>query len=303
MGVQMHVAHSSVFKGAAIYAGGVYHCAAGNVGTALLNCGGLSNATNGGASYSSTLAQSEQYLDQQSAAGTIDPSSNLAGKPVYLWSGTNDTVVNPLEMADLNSEYAKYGAKITFDNAFPAEHGWESPDGELACGTKGAPFMISCNSGAQAYDSVKTWLGLFLGKLNPRATGPLAGTLMKFDQTEFGNVANESLDTAGLVFVPQACKTQSTCGFVLAMHGCQQSQSFIGSKFALESGINEWADTNNLIVLYPYTVPSSNAQAYNPQACFDWFAYSNTDDQSYALKSGLQLTTLYRMVQRVTGAP
>lgn len=221
----MHVAHSRVFKGAAIYAGGVYHCAQGNVGTALSNCGGLSNATNGGASYSSTLAPSEQYLDQQSAAGTIDPSSNLAGQPVYLWSGTKDTVVNPLEMVDLNSEYTKYGAKTVFDNAFPAEHGWESPDGELSCATKGLPFMIACASGGQVYDSVKTWLTLFFGHLNPRATGSLTGTLAKFDQTEFGDVASESLDTTGLVYVPQACAAGAPCGFVLAEHGCGTCQA------------------------------------------------------------------------------
>ncbi|WP_240655897.1 hypothetical protein [Paraburkholderia phosphatilytica] len=40
--VQMHVAHSSTFKGAAVYAGGVYWCAgAGGAATALTNCGGL----------------------------------------------------------------------------------------------------------------------------------------------------------------------------------------------------------------------------------------------------------------------
>ena len=183
-GVQMHVAHSSTFKGAAIYAGGVYHCALDSVELALLDCGGETLPT-GQASYHSTLAQSEQYLDQQSAAGTIDPSSNLAGKPVYLWSGTNDSVVNPLEMADLRAEYAHYGARITFDDAFPANHGWESPDGEVACGTASSPYMIVCNQGNDRYDSVKTWMTKFFGTLRGRNDGALKGTLLDFDQTEF----------------------------------------------------------------------------------------------------------------------
>src|ERR1700682_4228924 len=55
-GVQMHVAHSRTFKGAAIYAGGVYYCALGNVVTALTACGGEGL-------YASTLAESEAYLD------------------------------------------------------------------------------------------------------------------------------------------------------------------------------------------------------------------------------------------------
>ena len=94
--VQMHVAHSSTFKGAAVYAGGVYWCAgAGGAATALANCGGLTLSTNQ-ASYNSTLAESNAYLDLQSSLGTIDPAAGLRGQPVYLWSGTQDTVVNPL---------------------------------------------------------------------------------------------------------------------------------------------------------------------------------------------------------------
>jgi poly(3-hydroxybutyrate) depolymerase len=118
--VQMHVAHSSTFKGAAIYAGGVYWCAGtGGAATALANCGGETLPTNQ-ASYNSTLVPSEAYLDAQSSLGTIDPATYLRGQPVYLWSGTLDEVVNPREMADLDSEYAHYGANVHFDNTFPA---------------------------------------------------------------------------------------------------------------------------------------------------------------------------------------
>ena len=83
--VQMHVAHSATFKGAAIYAGGVYWCAgAGGAATALANCGGQTLPTNE-ASYNSMFAESIAYLDNQSASGTIDSSVNLSGQPVYLW--------------------------------------------------------------------------------------------------------------------------------------------------------------------------------------------------------------------------
>ncbi len=302
----MHVAHSRVFKGAAIYAGGVYYCAMDSVGLALSDCGGLTLTGTGQASYVPTLSQSEQYLDRQSLAGTIDSSSNLAGQPVYLWSGTRDSVVNPLEVADLNSEYQHYGAKTKFDNTFPAEHAWESPDGELACSAPAmSPYMVSCDSGGKPYDSVKTWLSMFLSPLNARATSPLQGQFLKFDQTEFGAGPNNSLDSSGLVYVPRACAMGSTCAFILVEHGCLQAQSFIGSKFALESGVAEWADTNNIVVLYPYTVvaPGPPPSTYNPQACYDFWGYSGGNDANYALKSGNQLTTIYRMVQRVTGAP
>ncbi|SNS48578.1 Prolyl oligopeptidase family protein [Noviherbaspirillum humi] len=301
--VQMHMAHSATFRGAAIYAGGVYWCAgAGGAATALLNCGGQTLPTNQ-ASYNSTLAASEAYLDMQSSLGTIDPSSNLRGQPVYLWSGTQDTVVNPLEMADLNTEYKHYGAKVHFDNTFPAAHGWESPNGELSCGTLDSPFMVNCLLNGASYDSVKTWLTMFLGKLNPRNNGKLNGTLYAFDQTEFGASPNVSMSSTGSVFVPKACEQGKTCGFVLALHGCKQEAARIGNRWVTEAGINEWADTNQLVVVYPDTIASSAPGPTNPNACFDWWGYSNQVDPNYALKSGLQMSVLYAMVQRVTGRP
>jgi poly(3-hydroxybutyrate) depolymerase len=296
-GVQMHVAHSSVFKGAAIYAGGVYHCAQNSVVLALTTCGG--ETINGQALYQNALAPSEAYLDQQSAAATIDTAANLQGQPVYLWSGTKDSVVNPQEMADLNSEYLHYGAHVTFDNAFVADHGWESPTGEVPCGTAASPFMIACTQNGQLYDSEQKWLTLFFGTLSPRASA-LHGSLMRFDQTEFGAGAGNSMDTSGTVYVPQPCAAGATCGFVVVFHGCKQGHAFIGDTFVTESGVDEWADTNKIIVLYPYAVAAPGPMPYNPNGCWDWWGY---DDPNYSLKSGTQTTIVYRMVQRVTGAP
>jgi poly(3-hydroxybutyrate) depolymerase len=299
--VQMHVAHSSTFKGSAVYAGGVYWCAgAGGVATALANCGGQTLPT-GQASYNSTLAESQTYLDTQSALGTIDPASNLRGQPVYLWSGTKDQTVNPLQMKDLQSEYLRYGANVRFDNSFPAAHGWESPEAELDCGTAGSPFMVRCSANGSVYDSVKTWLTMFLGTLAPRNNRKLQGSLMTFDQTEFGASPNVSLAPTGSVFVPKSCATGKTCGFVLAMHGCKQQATLIGNRWVTQAGINEWADTNGLIVLYPDTIATSAPDPTNPNACFDWWGYSNQADPNYALKSGVQMQVLYSMVRRVTG--
>lgn len=301
--VQMHVAHSATFKGAAIYAGGVYWCA-GALGAfgALANCGGLTIATHR-ASYNSTLAASVAYLDQQSWFGTIDPAVNLKGQPVYLWSGTLDEVVNPLEMVDLETEYRHFGANVRFDRTFHAAHGWESPAGELPCATSGSPYMISCSSNGVAYDSVKSWLSLFLGSLKPRNNGKLSGTLSAFDQIEFGASPVVSMSSTGSVFVPKACARGETCGLVLALHGCLQEAARIGRLWVEEAGIDQWADNNKLVVVYPDTLASSAPGVTNPNGCFDWWGYSNQADPNYAIKSGLQMSVLHAMVQRVTGRP
>ncbi|MEM5454993.1 hypothetical protein VSR69_09150 [Paraburkholderia phytofirmans] len=70
-----------------------------------------------------------------------------------------------------------------------------------------------------------------------------------------------------------------------------------------ESGINEWADTNKLVVVYPDTIASSALGPTNPHACFDWWGYSNQYGPNYALKKGLQMSVLYAMVQRVPSRP
>ncbi len=289
--VQMHVAHSATFKGAAIYAGGVYYCAQDSVVIALTACGGEGL-------YAPELTQSEAYLDTQSQLGNIDAESNLAGESVYLWSGTQDTVVNQKSMNDLAGEYAHYGASpLVYDSTFPAEHGWESPDGSLSCGTLGEPYMIVCDRGSQPYDSEQTWLKMFFGTLHPRKAGTLDGSLLQFDQTAFGASASNSMDTTGWIFVPKQCANGQLCGLIVAFHGCQQTQADIGNKFAVEIGLDPWADHNNIVVLYPYAIRSSTVP-YNPQGCWDWWGY---DDPDYSLKNGTQITIVYKMVQRLMG--
>ena len=92
MAVQLHVAFSSTFHYAAIYAGGPYYCAQNSLSTAQTTC---QYAT------ASSLSASESYLDSQSSAGTIDNKSNLNGQKAYLWSGTSDYTVEQKTMNDL----------------------------------------------------------------------------------------------------------------------------------------------------------------------------------------------------------
>lgn len=88
MAVQMHVAYSSLIRGAAVFAGGPYYCAQGSVMTATSTC---MNALPTPPSPSVLL----QAVHSAAAAGNIDPVSNLVNASVYLYSGTQDSVVHP----------------------------------------------------------------------------------------------------------------------------------------------------------------------------------------------------------------
>jgi poly(3-hydroxybutyrate) depolymerase len=280
MAVQLHVAFSGTFHYAAIYAGGPYYCAQNSLSTAQTTC---QYAT------SSSLSASESYLDSQSSAGTIDPKSNLNGQKAYLWSGTSDYTVEQKTMNDLNSEYQHYGVATKYDNTYAAGHGWESLDGEVACGTTASPYMIDCSN----YDSQKTWLTYFYGSVNARNAGALGGTLINFDQTPYGGGAND-LDTNGYLFVPKSCASGTQCRLIVALDGCVQTQASIGTKFITESGLDEYADTNNIIVLYPYQVSSSTPN--NPNGCWDWWGFEGSN---YALRSGVQMAAIKKMVDRI----
>jgi poly(3-hydroxybutyrate) depolymerase len=284
MAAQIHIAYSALFKGAAVYAGVVDDCAQDDVERALRSCGPHG--------YGKPLDASEAFIDAQAAAGAIDPASDLAGQPVYLWSGTHDRTVPQQAVDDLAAEYAHYGAVVTYDNAFPAQHGWESPDGPNSCGHFGSPYIIACDRDGAAYDSEKTWLTLFFGPLQPRNDGTLSAELTSFDQHEFGRV--DGMDGTGWIFVPQSCTRGARCGLVVALGGCMMGQHEIGTTFAHKAGINEWADTNGIIVLYPYQTATDD----NPKDCWDWWGYTNDD---YALKRGPQMTAIVKMVRRLMG--
>ncbi|MHB8417590.1 MAG: extracellular catalytic domain type 2 short-chain-length polyhydroxyalkanoate depolymerase [Myxococcales bacterium] len=290
MAVQLDVAYSSYFSGAAIFAGGPYDCAGGSAATAVGAC-----ATGYGLQVQPLVDDTNAEAD----AGAIDPPSNLAGKPIYLFSGQYDTVVQPAVMDALQQYYLAFttAAEITYDSDTPAAHAWISPDGPNACGTLASPFVNACG-----IDPEGTFLGLFYGALAARNAGTLAGSLVQFDQTAFcpgGDCSGISLDDTGWLFVPASCSSGARCRLVVALHGCLQSQGAVGQAFVQEAGLNEWADGNDILVLYPQA--KAGAAPYNPYGCWDFWGYSGAD---YALRSGPQMQAVMAMVDQIeAGSP
>jgi poly(3-hydroxybutyrate) depolymerase len=97
------------------------------------------------------------------------------------------------------------------------------------------------------------------------------------------------------LFVPENCKRNEQCSIHISFHGCNQNAEAIGNTYAKNAGFNAWAQTNDLVVLYPQTKKSA-FMPLNPQACWDWWGYTG---ENYAHKEGKQIKAIKAMVNNI----
>jgi predicted phage tail protein len=285
MAVQMHVAFSETINGAAIFAGGPYYCAQGNLMYAYGQC---MDTYLGVPMVERLVSQTRQDATQKK----IDDPSNLADDRVYLFSGKSDTVVHPEVMQSLQDYYLSFikATNLVGDYNFDAEHCLPTLDYGEACTRLSSPYIGKCNfDGAGAAFQTLYGEDIVAGKA-------VAANLKAFDQTEFGGgKSGYSLDDVGYVYVPTACASGSAaCHLHVSFHGCNQDISNIDTQYAENTGFNNWAEANNVIVLYPYATTSMMPS--NPNACWDWWAYTGKD---YAYKTGVQMKFAKDMIDRV----
>lgn len=285
MATQLQVAYSGRIKGAALFAAGPYYCAQNNAAQALYACGDDS--------YDDQLPTLEADASLWSAYGWIDPVAQLSGRPVYVFHGGNDTTVKKPVTDDLVAFYQHFGASVRYDSGTAAGHSWVSPYGGVACAATASPFVNDCG-----VDPQNAFLTKLLGAVSPRNTGPLTGTLIKFDQNTFatnGYAAGLSMGASGFAYVPPTCAAGQSCKLLVALHGCSQGYNAIGTAFVDRANLDQYADTNNLVVLYP----QATASGVNPYGCWDWWGYLGYTN--YPIHGGLQLETIMNMVRRLDG--
>jgi poly(3-hydroxybutyrate) depolymerase len=289
MAVQLHVAHSATFsRGAAVIAGVPYDCARGSAIRATTRCmRAVPVAPDEG--------RSIRVTELRARSGDIDPTVGLARSRVYLFSGTRDAVVRRPVMDALHRYYRRYllPANILYDSDVAASHAWVSPASDRACDADGEPYVNNC--GVDVPGRLLAWL---FGGLAPKTEpASMRGQLLEFDQQEFApgrTPAQHALDDTGWVFVPRQCAAGDACRLLVALHGCRQGRHQVGDAFVRQAGLNEWADANGIVVLYPQATVTSA----NPNGCWDWWGYG---DARYALKSGVQVRALKAMADRLAG--
>jgi poly(3-hydroxybutyrate) depolymerase len=285
MANQLHVAYSSVFKGAGIFSAGAYDCAQNNVNTAQLACMDTFMPRK-------TPAELEQLTRDRAAAGNVEPVENMSGDPVWLFHGTADATVDEVVNDDLATYYRDFGANVAYDKASAAGHAWVSPIGPNDCSSTESPYVNNCGGA----DPVKDMLTHLLGTVQPASASPLTGTLTQFDQNAHvpgGDAAAISMGKEGFAYVPKACET-GPCSLMVTLHGCYQYFGLVGNALMDKGYLNEYADTNNMIVLYPQATTMTG----NPRGCWDWWGYQSPQ---YPLTTGPQMTAVVNMVKALGG--
>lgn len=63
-----------------------------------------------------------------------------------------------------------------------------------------------------------------------------------------------------------------------------------------KTGLNEYADSNNMIMLYPQTV-ATTVTPFNPNGCWDWWGCGSSH---YADKQGPQIAAVRGMLTRLS---
>ena len=319
MANQLHIAHSADIMGAAMVAGGLYGCAVQDVtpdGVLAL----ASQAVGPCLKVPFMLDDVSTYkdrLDKLAAKGWIDSPSNLARSKIYFFTGSSDQVVASETVEKGKALYDALGvpaANIDFEDrsgpAAKAGHSWVSKDFGEACDANASPFIDDCG-----YDQAGAELKAIYGQdLKPPAAAP-SGRIVAFDQKEFvagkATAANGLSDT-GYLYVPKTCEpgAPQRCRLQVVLHGCKQSAEEIKDVFYTKIGVNEWADANNILVLYPQAHATTTAELppnlwatallnANPEGCWNWWGYS--DDRQYLTKKGVQVLAIWKMVQRLEG--
>ena len=245
---QFHVANSQRVMGAAIFAGGPYLCAGDDFGRSLFRSSSVCSHVNPGPFLGPPDAQrSIAAARAAAAAGGIDDLSGLRGDRVFLFSGRLDAFVPASVMEAVRTFYRAFddAPDITFISEVDAAHAMVTSGFGNACDTSKPPFVNRCG-----YDLAGDALQHIYGALAPPEEA--GGTIITFDQTEFVDPATtHGLAERDYAYVPKDCAEHRNCRLHVAFHGCQQNADTIGDAFYRHAGYNEWAEANDIVVLYP----------------------------------------------------
>lgn len=323
MTVQLHLAHSASFTGAGVIAGGPYRGVETFRGSALIteDAWEINAMQLCMAPLTPELApdarKSVQLAQQTERDLLIDPLSNMARQRMYIFTGSKDSVVMSPVVAQTREMYRLLGvpeAQIHYDDSVPAGHSLLTANPEdNALGDNKPPYL---NRGPFVHAHA------ILQHIYPDSKAPAlnpTGKLLRFDQRDFfDSNSAASMSEFGYVYIPQAVLDGAAARVHIAIHGCKQGSAFVnysfgnldsqdqppyGMRYITSTGYIEFADANNLIILFPQVTGSDSSQTQNPDGCWDWWGYSSKTPgyPDYFSKKALQIQAIHAMLTRLGG--
>ena len=290
MAVQLSVAHSSRIKGVGVFSGVPYDCLRpGNV-----------------TSYYCSRGNQVPPIDILEASirtwsgREIDDVAALSRQRVYAFVGRHDTTYGQTVVGETANLYRRFMPSSSvwletgvdapqtvptdFDN--PKTIGGTDP---YNCSTSAAVPFATCG-----FDGAGAMLQWIYGPLVKRNEAlPVTG-YQRVDQSEFVS-RPQGMDDVAWLYVPPACEAGAACKLHVFLHSCSQNYFLRGDTWVAQySGHTRWAETNNIIVLFPQTYPD---QFLNKEGCWD-------DDGKFGSqfdqKGGPQIEAIMAMVRRIT---
>ncbi len=310
MAQQLHVAHSKHVVGVGLIAGGPYRCAAGVYPPySWFDATGLYAAT-------SVCSDTNPYWFFQgppdpefsigetrrlAADAAIDDPAGMRGDRVWLLSGSEDRVVPRAVVDALHRYYLAFidAAAVRYVRLPGAGHAMINDKFGGPCGESAAPFITDCD-----FDAAGRLLEHIYASLKPRVTSDRLRPVQAFDQSAFFDTQDPSvsLHATGHVYIPTGCRQGRQCRLHVSFHGCRQDQELVGDAFYTKSGYNEWAESNDIVVLYPQATAWRGKGALganaNPRGCWDWWGYSGP---AYAVRRGKQIRAVAAMIDVLVG--
>lgn len=255
MAAQLAIAYSNNFSNRfGVFAGGPYDCArTQDFWTACMH-----NAT-------PSIESSLSNIKQWSTEGKIDNLENLSSNQsrIYIQAGALDEtvgisvtrqLVRQLKELRVPESSLKYVEMEGAAHVFPTD--FEGPEG-VPCNESVHPFIADC--GYDGAGEMLKWLyenETF--RLKPRRSKrEMSGVLKKYEQT--GALGAIGLAESGYLYVPASCARGGrsphggavSCKLHVALHGCTMSYLDIGEAWIRDAGYMEWADTNDMVVVFP----------------------------------------------------
>lgn len=286
MAAQFQLAHADWVKGAAVVAAGPLYCAQNNLMTALDHCINKVGSP-------IPLADLNKQLKDWSAQGLLATEQQIKQSKIWLLHGTADQKIAKPVADALHTQYQQWlpASQLRYvqDKNF-AHHMPTLREGSV-CDSSEPPFLGKCN-----YDAAGEALKFLITNLKTAAQTS-SGTIYPIDQQKVAGELAATMAEQGYLYVPKSCEQGQSCTLHISFHGCNQHAEAVGMAYVEKAGFNPYADSNNMVVLYPQT-RSSNLMPMNPQACWDWWGYT---DANYANRKGLQIQAVVKLAQSLQG--